>query len=400
LKEEIQRISKLVSEGKLSPEDAADLIDAFYRSEERESAPQESQAEARTQPGPGTGALNENPFHSLIDAIEKIGKEASESVNWKEVASTAKSSAAKGLELLKSGIDDISKGKVNIGWLLTQATREIRLPLAVTEGKTLKIENGTGAIRIHHDANRNEVVALAKFRSNTLEESKLKADAYTLMVETSDHGITIKQPSVSGTEVDLDIYVSVPIPVDIRSETGYVQVKDTRSSARIYSKTGAIDISGLNGTIELTSETGSISVVQTESPSVIIENKSGPVRLSEVRGNVNLRSATGTIELHRCSGRSMAIEAVTGMVAVDLDEPVTGTVSIRTVNGSASVRIPDGSDCRVSLTTLRGTATSYIELSDEAKSEQRITGKLGSGSGTLDVSAVTGTVSLSLRDSQ
>ena len=389
-----------MSEGKLSPEDAADLIDAFYRSEERESGStqnQQGQAEHTGPPTPPTAT--ENPFHSLIDAIEKIGKEASDSVNWKEVATTAKSSAAKGLELLKTGIDDISKGKVNIGWLLTQSGREIRLPLAVSEGKTLKVENACGAVRIHHDVNRNEVVANAKFRGSTLEEARAKADAYTLMVETSDHGVTIKQPSISGAEIDLDIYVAVILPVDVRSETGTVQIKDTRSSARVYAKTGTIDVSGLNGSVELNSETGSVSLADTTSPSVIIENKSGSVKLSQVRGNLNLRSASGTIELNRCSGKSMAIEAVTGMVFVDIDEPITGTVSIRTVNGSASVRVADGCDCRVALQTLRGVATSYIDLIDEAKTDQRITGKLGDGSGSLDVSAVTGTVSLSLRDS-
>ena len=67
------------------------------------------------------------------------------------------------------------------------------------------------------------------------------------------------------------------------------------------------------------------------------------------------------------------------------------------MNSSAS--IADGSDCRVSLSTLRGDVTTALKLEDEAKSDQRITGRLGSGKGSLDVSAVTGNVTLEMHKS-
>ena len=41
MKDEVQRISRLVAEGKLSPEDAADLIDAFYASDQASAAHEE-----------------------------------------------------------------------------------------------------------------------------------------------------------------------------------------------------------------------------------------------------------------------------------------------------------------------------------------------------------------------
>lgn len=410
MRDEIKRISKLVAEGKLTPEDAADLIDAFYMNEERESQASSASAEANAPRTEGSGeaedpsekkagALTEddNPFKSLIDAIEKIGKDASDSVNWKEVAETAKTSANKGFELLKSGIEDFSKGKFNVGWFGNQAAREVRLPLSAKEGDLLKIENGSGGIRVRRDVTESYVLAKGVFRGSTQEEAKAKADAFTLMVEESEHGVIIKQPSVPGVALEIEVGLSVTMAVEAKADHGDVKIEDTGARAKVRAKTGKIVLAGLNGPIEIDSDTGEVYLSRSEGPSIAIENKAGIVELKQVKGNINLRSASGAVVLSECSGRTIAVEAVSGAVSVDLNEPVSGTVSIRTVSGDASLKIVDGCDARITLTTLRGSAMSLVNLEDEAKTEQRVTGKLGSGSGSIDVSAVTGNVSLSER---
>jgi len=410
MRDEIKRISKLVAEGKLTPEDAADLIDAFYTNEERETQAASTGAEAQAprtegaeeaevdaEKKTGTQTADENPFKSLIDAIEKIGKDASDSVNWKEVAETAKTSATKGFELLKTGIEDFSKGKFNVGWFGNQAAREIRLPLTANEGGLLQIENGSGGIRVRRDVTESYVLAKGVFRGSTQDESKAKADAFTLMVEESEHGIVIKQPSVPGVTLEIEVGLAVAMAVEAKADHGDVKIEDTGARAKVRAKTGKIVLAGLNGPIEIDSDTGEVYLSRSEGPSIAIENKAGVVELRRVKGNINLRSASGAVILSECSGRTIAVEAVSGSVTVDLNEPISGTVSIRTVSGDAALKIVDGCDARVTLTTLRGSAMSLVNLEDEAKTEQRVTGKLGAGSGSIDVSAVTGNVSLSER---
>jgi DUF4097 and DUF4098 domain-containing protein YvlB len=132
----------------------------------------------------------------------------------------------------------------------------------------------------------------------------------------------------------------------------------------------------------------------------VVENKAGNIELTGVHGNMNLRSSTGNISVHASSGKTVSIEAVSGNIFVESDQPVSGALNIRTVNGNADVHLPDGSDARVTVTTLRGVASTDIELTDRAQNDQRITGKLGAGNGSIDVSTVTGNVSLSLKDAQ
>jgi hypothetical protein len=404
--DEVKRISKLVAEGKLTPEDAAELIDAFYASE-RMDGPDEATPPpppgAATQGGTATATGNgttRDPFRSIIDSIEKLTKEGADAVNWQEVSRTARTSAKKGLDVLRTGLEDISKGKVNLGWLTTQEAREVALPLTVPAGKALRVENAVGSVKIVGGFDLGSVTAQARFRGASHEEAKAKADAYTPIIEESDHLVLIRQPDVSGLHVDLEIQMPGHGNVEIRAETGDIQVLDTKGSCRINGRSGDVHVRGLNGVVEISGESGDVTVEDVVTPSLTLENKSGDLRVQRVRGNVNARTATGDVHVTEISGKTVAIESVSGDIHLDIDEPVNGGVNVRTVNGDARVTIADGSDTRVSLSTLRGSIVCGLDLEDEHRQDQRITGRLASGSGTLDISAVTGDICLEIRDAK
>jgi DUF4097 and DUF4098 domain-containing protein YvlB len=401
LKEEIKRINKLVAEGKLSPEDAADLIDAFYTSASQDQdIPPTPPREAYESAGAteyATDSRPRDPFKNIIDSIEKLGKEVTEKIDWNEVSEGARSSAKKGLDALKAGLKDVSKGRFDVGWLFSTATRELRLPFTITDGQSLSVENGCGDVTIVADSVESYVVAKAKVRGATIEDAKAKADVYTLVVEGSDHGVVIRQPQVSGLEVDLEIHVAATPAVDVKSDTGDVVVRDTKNSCRIKSTDGGVDVRGVSGVVEIIVSAGSVSLENGTSPNLYVENKSGDVTIRDCDANMNVRCSSGNIAILSSKGKTIAAEAVSGNVTVDLIEPVSGTVNVRTVSGNAHVQVADGSDARVALTTLRGVTSTDIELTDRAQNDQRVTGRLGDGTGTIDVSAVTGNVELQLR---
>jgi len=401
VREEVQRISKLVADGKLSPEDAAALIDAFYETDRSEE--QESSGGATPPPPPPTGdgkkTGSKDPFRSLVESIEKMTKEGMETVDWGEVSKQARQSAKKGLDTLKAGIEDISKGKVNIGWLLIHEEREITLPLTLPNGKSLKIENAAGEIKVVGGFEVGSVTANARFKGATSEEAKAKAEAYTLIIEESDHLVEIRQPDVNGLTVDIEVQLPGHGNVNIHSDSGNIQLIDTKGGCRVEGKSGNVVLRGLHGIVEVATASGNISVEDTEGASLTIENRSGNIRAARTKGNLKARTASGDITVTMSSGKVLSFETASGNVTVDLDEAVTGTLNVRTVDGNAMASIPDGSDCRVSLSTLRGVVHSGIALEDEARAESRITGKLGAGTGTLDISAVTGNITLELRDS-
>jgi DUF4097 and DUF4098 domain-containing protein YvlB len=407
LKEEIKRINKLVAEGKLSPDDAADLIDAFYNSEQQERNEERQETAPPRVDGPGSSEKKEyaseskprDPFRAIIDTVERLGKEVTENVDWKDVSNSARTNAKKGLDALKSGLEDVSKGKFNMSWLFSTTTREIRLPLTLKDGQLLKIENGSGHITVTPDAVESYVIAHVKVRGANQDDAKAKADQYTLVVENSDHAVEIKQPHETGLDVDLEIFVAATPAIEVKSEAGHVTIRDTKNSCRITSTDGRIDLSGLDGAIEIQAYSGDVHIDNSNANNILVENKAGNISVDKVTGNMNLRSASGNISIRGSSGKTIAVEAVSGDISIDVVEPVTGSMSVRTVNGNAWISVPDGSDARVAVTTLRGMAETSIELQDRAQNDQRITGRLGDGNGTIDISAVTGNVTLSLRNS-
>lgn len=387
----------MVQEGKLSPEDAAELIDAFTSSDD--------DAEPSDGPPPppkeaGGDAESSDRFKSFIDYIEGIGRDISQSVNWHDVAKQVRTGAKKGVESIREGIDRIKKdGKFGFEFFGAQEVRKVEMPLLVSKGKTLRIENPVGDIRILGGAKSGTVVATAKFRGADPEEARKRAAAYSLIIEESEQFVLVKQPDVSGVQVDFELQLASKSPIEVRALSGNVTVEGTGAGCKVSANSGEITLSGLNGVIDVTSQSGSVSIADSSAPALSVENKSGDVTITGVKGNINIRTASGDLRLIDCAGKTISVESVSGDIECDISEPIEGNVSIRTVNGNSLVEIPDGSDCRVSLSTLRGRVTSLVELKDEAKSDLQITGSLGSGKGSMDVSAVNGSISLCLRDS-
>jgi hypothetical protein len=392
MKEEIRRIMKLVQEGKLSPEDAAELIDAFTESD----AAKEDKAKESEAPSEAEGDKKE-PFKLFVDFMEGIGKEVTETVDWQQIARQVRSGTQKGMEQLKSGVEKLREGKINWSWFAAYENREVTLPLEVPKGKTLRIENPVGDVKVSGGHETGSVRATARVRGMDADEAHEKAEAYTLIVEESGNQVLIRQPDVSGLSVDLDVQLAAKSAVEIRTISGNAQIAGTNGSARVDTQSGNVKLKGLNGTIEVHSQSGDLTLDESKTSAATLEVKSGDITLAKVKGNIVARSASGDVSLHDCGGKSVSVESVTGDVRADLSEPVAGTVSIRTVNGEASVTVTDGCDCRVSLSTLRGNVVCDLELEDEARHEQHVTGRLGEGTGTLDVSGVNGNIALRLR---
>lgn len=396
MKEEVKRIIKMVEEGKLSAEDAAELIEAFSGPQPNASAEEPKVAEPQQ-----TEQEEEKKdfFKTFTETVEKIGRDASQSVNWKEIADQARSSAKQGFEALKDAGEKISKGKFEFNFFNAHETRKIEMPLGLGSGKSLRIENPCGDVKIVGGFSEGHVVAVAKVKGSSVEDAREKANGYTLVVEESEELVLIKQPDMSGLSVDLTLQIPEKRFVEVRANAGDVSVLDTKSGVRISSKSGDIHLRQLNGTVEVSAYSGDLKVEDVKSPNLTIESKSGDISLTRIEGNINARTASGNLKVLQSSGKTIAIEAVSGDVHVDLDAPVSGSLNVRTVSGDSLVSIMDGSDCRVSLSTLRGEVSSAVALDDEAKNDQRITGRLGEGKGTLDVSAVTGNVTLERHDS-
>lgn len=405
MKEEVTRILKMVQEGKISPEDAAELIDAFQGDATNEEPPVSETAP----PPPGDGPDGVPPpppagdgpkvdfFKGFVDFMNNLDKEVRESVDWKQVADQARQGAQKGLDAVKRAAEEVKAGNINFPLFGVVESRDLTLPLNADGSKIIKIENPCGSVKVTSGHENGTVAARAKVRGSNAEEARAKAEEYTLIVEESEHAIIIRQPKIAALNVDLVLQLGHGAEVEVRTDAGDVSIADTGKGARVFSSAGDVSLRGLNGPIEVTMQSGDLSLEDIITPMASLENKAGDIELKRIDGNVNARAASGDIRADGLSGKTLSVESVSGDVNVEFKVPVTGSVNIRTVNGDTHLTLPDGCDCRVSVSTLRGDVHCTIPLTDEARSAQRITGRLGEGTGSIDISGINGDITLAPR---
>ena len=401
MKEEITRINKLVAEGRLTPEEAADLIEAIANRQAQSGNASSSSAGASAGPSAGvttesaSNARPKDPIKGVFDFLDRLAKDGKDSVDWDEVSVKAKESARRGVEVLRQGIDDISKGKINLDWLTTSERKEIEFDLPDLQGKLLRIDNPSGSVKIIGGSDDATVVATAHFRGSSPEDAQAKAANFTLASEISDHVVLIRHPELPGVMLDLVINVPIGTPVELKLEAGDATVVDTLGSVRLISRSGSVNLSGLEGTIEVTSDGGAVEIASSRTPSLMLEHKSGNVTFRQIEGNINARTASGDLTVIGSNGKVISLESVSGDVEVHATGIVDGTLNIRTVSGDARVFGNALINARVALSTLRGTVKNSITLNEEVATEQRVTGRIGDGQGLIDVSAVTGDITFS-----
>jgi DUF4097 and DUF4098 domain-containing protein YvlB/polyhydroxyalkanoate synthesis regulator phasin len=393
MKDQIRKINQLVADGALTADEAADLIEALMQGERTET--ERVAPDAGTPPPPPDAPKPPvDQISGFFQDLERMAREKTESIDWADLGRKMNEGAKRGRDIVRETIDDISKGSVNLGWLGTSEHKSIDLPLMVPTGKVLRIENPIGDIHIHGGKEIGNVRAEASIRGASLDDAKAKADQYTLTIEESEHAVVIKQPDMTGLNVDLHIDLNGFAAIEVRAESGDIHIHETGAGVRINSRSGDIHLSGLNGAIEVSSDSGNVHVSNVTATILNIEHKSGDVSLENIRGNVSARTASGDVSAKRLESKVISLETVSGDIAVSLINAVSGTVNIRTVSGDATIEIPANSDSRVSISTLNGEVAFSGELSEEHRTAQRITGRIGEGTGVLDISAVTGDIAV------
>jgi hypothetical protein len=387
----------MVEEGRVTPDDAYDLMDAFI---DFEAAEMSNGATGSATPPPPPGSKKpEEPFKKFVDSFEKLTKDAIGGVDWNKVASQVKTATKKGVEQLRESVDQISKGEFKMPWFGPSETRTVELPLQIEAGKTLRLERTHGDVKIVGGEAVGSLRATVTVRGSDREDAQQKAEQWTPVIEENGNGLVLKQ-SADSLEEDLEIFIPKGVNLDIRVEHGDISCRDTHGTLRVDSRSGDLDAGDFEGAVEIISAAGDVRLRNAHSARVDIENKSGDILLLNIDGSISIRSSNGDVRLKDVAGSSIGVETVSGDIDLDMKEPTDGSVNLRTVSGDVLIDLASGSNARVMLASLSGSVSSRIQLDDEQRTEERITGKVGTGEGTVDASAVSGDVRLSWREHQ
>ncbi len=405
---------QLVKDGKLSPEDASELIEAFSdapdenpeveeissESSERESPVEEpNETEFSGEKPPKVEGTD--PFSKFIGSIEKLTKDVAKNVDWQDISEQVRTGVNKGVDAVKQAAEEASKGRGPFGSVFGAHERTvIELPLSVPDGKSFRIDARESDILIEGGHELGSIRIEAGFKAFSEEEARNSKERYMPALEESDDEVVLRNVDPTGVVANIGIKIPVGVPIRITNSNGDIKVIGVKGSVKIQNASGDIVVNDANGVIDISTARGLTKVVKSSGKKIDIESKSGDIVVDQTTGPLTLKTSSGDIFTYETSARTISAEAASGDISLDLATPAEGSYNIRTVSGNIKVELPDGNDCRVSLSTLRGTAFCGFELIDNNVEGMKVTGRLGEGNGVLDVSAVNGDVSLNLRGTE
>jgi hypothetical protein len=178
--------------------------------------------------------------------------------------------------------------------------------------------------------------------------------------------------------------VTARVPAGVQLSVGVVGASAVVSGIR-----GRTEVRGVSGDTTLAGLSGEVRA-DTVSGAVEAQGLAGPLRFNSVSGGLTVLSAAGA---------AIKGDSVSGDMIIDVTR-WTGRpdVTLNTVSGEVALRLPPDTDTRVEAVTAGGAASSaFDELKVEQWGAARITGTLGSGSGSLRVNTVSGAVALLCR---
>lgn len=389
MREDIARIMRLVKEGKLSPEDAAELLDAMQ-------SPQEEPVAAGTAAPPPPPPPPSGSFGGFFEAIEKIGKDVTKGINWTEVGEQLRKGVSQGADAVKKAAQDLKDGKV---FFFDSEVKTLDQPLTVPHGKTLRVETSSGDIKVAcGGVVTGSVLATAIFRGDSVEALKAKAEAFALVIEESEHFVLIRQPDQSGLTVNFEIHLPESVPVEVKSTSGDTEVTGASGANKVKATSGDVRIANLEGSLEIETSSGDLKISDSRLSLLNVENKSGDVTLDKVHAATTIQATSGDVKLTQCGGPSLSIDGVSGDLQVHLSEPIAGAANLRTVNGLISLEVPSNSDFRLAVSALRGEVVCNLPLEDENRDDRRVTGRMGAGVGSVDISTINGDIHVRLAE--
>jgi hypothetical protein len=129
----------------------------------------------------------------------------------------------------------------------------------------------------------------------------------------------------------------------------------------------------------------------------VAQTVNGGVAVRELEGDVEVATVNGGIT---ASSRGLVrAETVNGSVTASLGQTDwTGSLSLKTVNGSLTVELPDGASADVRASTVNGGITTDFPLTVKGKwGPKHLDGTLGSGGRQLELETVNGGIRLKKR---
>ncbi|GIV08761.1 MAG: hypothetical protein KatS3mg019_0852 [Fimbriimonadales bacterium] len=399
--ETLLRILSLMQQGTVTPEEAADLIDALY-----EIAPAPEAKPLADAPANGNGATKRGLFDQILRAAEEAVKatgQAVREVNWRQIGQSVREQTQRGIDELRKTLDELEKSDWSLGrWGKFETDLQQTMDLAMVGGQSLSIELPAGDLHITGGFDGGRVEADIRLRGANQQTVEQAQAAYSLTVEQTENGIRITAPQLeSDLQQKVNLRLQIPRQVSLHARLkhkGTIEVEKLDGDVALRTPHGDIYLRHLRGSAQLETVHGDVQITDLRGERVQITLVNGDAWMRDLKAErVAVHATNGDVETERAEIRNMTVETVRGDIQLDLLTPIQGEARLTTVKGDITVDLPDGNDCRVQMHTSAGDIECALECREVESSKNYYTGVAGDGTGTLALETVHGDLRIALR---
>jgi len=392
----------MVEHGALTPEEAADLLDALYETSPTHQTPPNR---PDTDPEPPTAENARGLFDQIIRTVEEAVRttgHAVRGVNWSEIGQTIRTQTQRGLEEMRRALDELEKGNWQLGTLGKQSHEfERQIPLPLQPGQTLTLELPAGDIYITGGFDEGRVGATIALRGADTDHLRDLEQSYTLMVEHTESGLSLRLPELDNAvsqRADLRLAVPRNVNLEVRLHgKGDVRIEKLDGKVDIVAQRGDVSISHLRGSLTIQLAHGEVNLLDVQGDTLRVNLVHGDAVLRQVKSQtLQVNLTHGDLEAEAVDAHNLTVETVSGDQQIQLAQPIQGAVKLTTVKGDLLLQVPDGNDCAVVLQTLSGDLECGLELSQSERTRNTLRGVAGGGTGALVMETVRGDLKLQL----
>jgi len=397
MSQETVKILKMLEEGKISSTEADSLLSALG---------------GRRQ---GHAFKDLDVDHEHLRQEMDILRDNIHQINPGKIVAEAMSGVREGLKGLK-GLKDIRVELDDIrGSKMAEDTKEIVVPAAGIPAISASQPRSDFEI-IGSDGNDIVIKADIQVWADEKDEAEEKLRSLDISTENDSGTLRIKvdgPPWTKKRRAKVDFTIEMPrnIMAEISSANGDISVSGLHKLTKLNTASGDISVSDCRGEQALSSASGDIQASSCREALIKINTASGDIQVSEAEGELAFQTVSGDVDIS-LSGRLHG-QTVSG--DVQISSAKTSELKLRTTSGDVGFAGPMSEEAKASIATVSGDVTIEIkgepsisvecgtlsgdiecghQMTDLKKSGRTLSGKIGSGRGSLTVETVSGDIEL------
>ena len=310
--EERRRVLDMLSEGKVTVEEAERLLEALQDTH-RVKTRKRRRINAPISPIPGVGALQDT-LEGLEEGLEGLEESLS---GWSESENDARD---------KDGKTSMRDDTFAVG-------DNPRLVVRGFNGRIRVHAGEPGSIRVRAKLKKPHEIKYSAAQEGDLITVEAKPDRQS---EGFLHGLS-RQHSGANIEVTVPVATSV----DLATSNGPVELQGTESSGVVQTKNGPIRVEKFKGDLNATTKNAPITV-KTLSGSAELSTSNGRVSIEDAHGRFDARTTNGSIKFQGSiePGNGSTLYTTNGNIKVALDADPSLKLTAATVNGRVRCEIP------------------------------------------------------------